>query len=103
MGFVFVDCYDGEQGYISDDLFPWKTVELKGIKYLVDFGCFSSPTNIAYRIVHDREDTAIATTVKNQKLLEELQEKYDSDLEKYISDVESSIYNDDNYPYNCQK
>ncbi len=84
MGFVKIENYDGEKGYSPDDRFPFNVVEMDGIKYLVNFSPIENPSGVAYRIIHEREDTATATTVKNEELLKALEEKYYADLKAML-------------------
>jgi hypothetical protein len=80
MGFVNVENYDGIKGYISDDKF--KVINMNERPYLVYLGGTDTSGVIAYRITHEREETATATATKvtNPKLLKALKNEYRAEL-----------------------
>ena len=75
MGFVKVENYDGEIGWIGSG--GYFVIQLKDAFYLVHEQDIESggylPLSQAYRIVREGENTAVATIVKDRKVIEGLE------------------------------
>lgn len=75
MGFVKVENYDGEIGCIGSE--DYAVIQLKDAFYLVHELDIESggyhPLSQAYRIVREGGNTAVATIVKDRKVLEGLE------------------------------
>jgi hypothetical protein len=92
MGFVRIDNYDGDKGYLPNDTASFTVVERKKVKFLVNFDEVENPPGFAYRIIRESSETAIATKVTNKKLLGALEKKFFSDAEKSAAkDLEDSL------------
>ncbi|MBS3086691.1 hypothetical protein J4422_03240 [Candidatus Pacearchaeota archaeon] len=86
MSFVNITNYDGDKGYLEGDRESLKILDYKGVKYALRVSAVpDSPSNRAFRIIRESEETAQAVETKDQGLIKILGRKYWREAEKAFS------------------
>ncbi|MBT4166101.1 hypothetical protein HOE04_03625 [archaeon] len=87
MGFISIENYDGEKGYVPGNPISFDVVEMRGIKYLAHFSELLNPERKTYRIINEGEDTAVVVGIKDNEVLDELGERHKKMLEEISDDA----------------
>ena len=83
MSFVNITNYDGDKGYLEGDRESLRILKYKGNKYAIRPSANPNiPSDRAFRIIREGEETAQAVEIKNVGLIKILERKYWREAEK---------------------